>query len=221
MEHEVGETVSYGLGHDMLGAVIEKIVGMPLDECFEREISEPLRLNSTYFVVPNTRSEDLTSFYLYDEGLKRLETGQTSQFLQRPGSFSGGGGWDMLGNGGLVTNARDFARALQLVLDNGAFEVQHFLNPDSVARLTANRTEAIGEMMPGHGYSYGIGYQKESAASAGRGGAGKLWWGGSTNPYFFVDPGANLLGVYLTHTFPFGHLDAARTLESMTYKILA
>jgi CubicO group peptidase (beta-lactamase class C family) len=81
-------------------AVIEKIVGIPLDECFEREISEPLRLNSTFFVVPNTRSEDLTSFYSYDEGLKRLETGQTSQFLQRPGSFSGGG-WDMLGNGHL------------------------------------------------------------------------------------------------------------------------
>jgi CubicO group peptidase (beta-lactamase class C family) len=220
MEHDVGETVSYGLGHDILGAVIEKIAGMPLDECFEREISEPLRLNSTFFVVPNTRSEDLTSFYLYDEGLKRLETGLTSQFLQRPRSFSGGGGWDMLGNGGLVTSARDFARVLQLVLDKGAFEAQQFLNPDSVARLNSNRTEAIGEMLPGHGYSYGIGYQKESAASAGRGGVGKLWWGGSTNPYFFVDPGKALLGVYLTHTFPFGHPDAAHTLERMTYKVV-
>ena len=220
MEFESGTAVAYGLGHDMLGALIENLMGAPLDECFRREIIEPLELTSTFFVVPVDRSPDLTSYYFYGKELVRLETGEESKFLERPKSFSGGGGWDMLGNGGLVTNARDFATILQVIVDKGVFKGQRFLKEETISRLTSNRTEGIGEVLPGHGYSYGWGYQKEAAANSGRGGIGKMWWGGSTNPYFFVDPMQNLLSVCLTHTFPFGHLDAAHVLEKMTYKAI-
>ena len=220
VEHEAGIAVSYGLGHDMLGAVIERVVGKRLDQCMAEEVVEPLNLTSTFFVVPAERGSDLTSMYSYGGKLERLETGLESLFLQPPKAFSGGGGWDMLGNGGLVTNALDFARVLQLILNNGMFEGQAFLQANTAARLASNRTQGIGEILPGHGYSYGIGYQNKSRVLSDRGGKGKLWWGGSTNPYFFVDPANDLLSIYLTHTFPFGHLDAAYTLERMTYQMI-
>tara|TARA_R110002072_G_scaffold31735_10_gene97604 strand:+ start:7219 stop:8412 length:1194 start_codon:yes stop_codon:yes gene_type:complete len=211
MEAEPGTAVSYGLGHDLAGALIEVLSGMPLDEFMQQMVFTPLQLNDTFFVVPKARESDLTSFYNVDDGqLTRIETSAMSGFMQRPTSFSGGGGWDMLGNGGLVTSAGDFAKLLQLILANGELNGVKLLSPALAGKLKAGTTDTLqqSEMLPGCTYSYGACCVKDLEKYSGKGPLGKMSWGGSTNTYYYYLPEQQRLGVFLTHTFPFAHQNA-------------
>ncbi|MFT4676665.1 MAG: CubicO group peptidase (beta-lactamase class C family) [Patiriisocius sp.] len=211
MEAEPGTAVSYGLGHDLAGAVIEALTERRLDEFMQEKIFAPLELNDTYFVVPKAREQDLTSFYnVVDGQLQLVETSAMSDFMSQPSSFSGGGGWDMLGNGGLVTSAGDFAKLLQLILADGTLEGVKILSLSLTAKLKTGASDnlAHGEMLPGCTYSYGACCVKDLTKYSGKGPLGKMSWGGSTNTYYYYLPEQQRLGVFLTHTLPFAHLNA-------------
>ena len=47
------------------------------------------------------------------------------------------------------------------------------------------------------------------------GAVGTMWWAGSTNTYFWVDPENQVVGVFLTHVLPFGHREAMDTVHRM------
>jgi len=49
MEGQPGEKFIYGYNTDILGAVVEKVSGMPLDQFFQTRIFEPLKMNDTTF----------------------------------------------------------------------------------------------------------------------------------------------------------------------------
>jgi len=162
--------------------VIEALTEQPLDEFMQQKVFAPLELNDTYFVVPKAREQDLTSFYnVVDGQLQLIETSAMSEFMSRPTSFSGGGGWDMLGNGGLVTSAGDFAKLLQLILADGSLGDVKILGPSLTAKLKTGASDGLmrSEMLPGCTYSY----------------------------YYYL-PEQQRLGVFLTHTLPFAHLNA-------------
>lgn len=215
MEAEPGTAVSYGLGHDLAGAVIEAVSGLSLDAFMQQKLFAPLNLNDTYFVIPNDRAADLTSYYnVRDNRLQLIETASESGFMERPTSFSGGGGWDMLGNGGLVTSAGDFARLIQLILQDGTLgdtlNGSEILTPALAKRLKTGATYQLdkGEMLPGCSYSYGLSCVDNTDRYSGSGPTGKMSWGGSTNTFYYYLPEKQRLGVFLTHTFPFAHLNA-------------
>ena len=223
MEAEPGTAVSYGLGHDLAGAVIEAVSGLSLDEFMQQKLFGPLELNDTYFVVPKARAVDLTGFYnVHDNKLQLIENAVESEFMKRPVSFSGGGGWDMLGNGGLVTSGGDFARLILLILQDGTFyrtpkstlggasNGVNILPPALAKMLKTGATYQLdkSEMLPGCSYSYGLSCVDNTEQYAGAGPAGKMSWGGSTNTFYYYLPEKQRLGVFLTHTFPFAHLNA-------------
>lgn len=221
MEHEPGTRVSYGLGHDIAGAVIEEVSGLPLDEFMQQEVFEPLELGSTFFVVPEARAHNLTAFYnsqKNDDGPNRcelIETAKQSAFLSRPKAFSGGGGWDMLGNGGLVSNAADFTRLMQMIVDGGLYQDQPFLSSSHAELMCCSQSGELAgkDMLPGCEYSLGAAevidpklYSEKGTGSSGP--SGKIWWGGSTNTYFFYVPDKKRTGVFLSNVFPFGYKGA-------------
>lgn len=51
MEEEPGSTTAYSdLGYMLLGEIVEKTAGSPLDQLFAERIAKPLKLNNTFFV---------------------------------------------------------------------------------------------------------------------------------------------------------------------------
>ena len=216
MEEEPGTRVSYGLGHDLAGAVIEAATGTQLDDFMIQEVFTPLGLENTFFVVPEIRQADLSAFYTQQDGKAvSVETAKQSEFLHRPLAFSGGGGWDMLGNGGLVSNTQDFTTLLEMIVNNGVHDGHEFLSSQHAALLSHSQSSMLPykDMLPGCEYSYGVAevidperYQSKGTGSSGP--KGKMWWGGSTNTYFFYVPEKKRVGVMLTNTFPFGHRGA-------------
>jgi CubicO group peptidase (beta-lactamase class C family) len=224
LEGEPGVRFSYGLHHDVVGALIERVTGQSLGDFMAERVFEPLGLRDTGFSVPEDRLGDLTSFYNSTEGgLERMETGEESPFRSPPRAASGGGGWDQIGNGGMVSSAPDFARLLQMIMLGGTLDGVTILSEESVALLRSNRLEATGNpdsFWPGAGFSFGFAYLYDAERFPDGGNVGKMWWAGSTNVYFWMDPAEDLVGVFMTHVLPFGYLGVMDTVERLTYEAI-
>lgn len=224
LEGEPGVRFSYGLHHDVVGALIERVTGQSLGDFMSERVFDPLGLRDTGFSMPEARLGDLTSFYNYTEdGLQRMETGEESPFRSPPRAASGGGGWDQIGNGGIASSAPDFARLLRMIMRGGILDDVRILSEESVALLRSNRLEATGNpdsFWPGAGFSFGFAYLYDPDRFPDGGNAGKMWWAGSTNVYFWMDPAEDLVGVFMTHVLPFGHLGVMDTVERLTYEAI-
>ena len=62
-EAQPGERFVYGYSTDILGAVIEKVSGMPLDRYFASRILDPLKMTDTHFFLPASKASRLAAVY--------------------------------------------------------------------------------------------------------------------------------------------------------------
>lgn len=117
------EGLSYSTGTDfkysdlnaiMLGVLVERITGMDLDVYCEKEIFEPLGMNSTYF-TPNEFQKELALPTEYDANWRgRMLQGEVHD---EAASVMGG----VSGNAGLFSNAEDIYRMVKVMLNGGIF----------------------------------------------------------------------------------------------------
>jgi CubicO group peptidase (beta-lactamase class C family) len=224
MEAEPGTAFSYGFGHDILGALVERVAGERLDDFFQRRLLGPLGLEGTGFHFEPARLQRLTSFYRYQDGrLYRVETAAHSPYAGRPRALSGGGGWDNLGNGGLASTADEFARLLQMLLNSGELNGVRVLRRETVAEMFRNQLEGIGtgeSFWPGAGFGFGFAVLFDPARFQRLGERGKAWWAGSTNVHYWMDPSLGLSAVLMTHVLPFGHAEVMDRVQRWTYRAL-
>jgi CubicO group peptidase (beta-lactamase class C family) len=133
----------YSLGLDVMGAVIERITGHGLDVFMRERIFDPLDMRSTGFQVARKDAARLTTNYASTrEGLRPIDAGATSAWLDPPVLIAGGAG--------LVSSARDFARFGEMLLDEGAVGNIRVADPQTV-RL------ALSNLLPA-GVAYDGGY---------------------------------------------------------------
>jgi CubicO group peptidase (beta-lactamase class C family) len=112
--HQPGEGWMYHTGSDVLGVVIARASGQPLETFLRERLFEPLGMRDTGFSVPATQINRLATSYwtnaetgaleLYDEA----KSGQWS----RPPAFPSGGG-------GLVSTVDDYLAFGQMMLNKG------------------------------------------------------------------------------------------------------
>ena len=111
-----GERWIYGYSIDILGALIERVSGLTLEDFLRSQILDPLGMKDTHFYLPPAKSIRLAVVYSAreEEGLERAPdpghmVGQGA-YLEGPRkSFSGGAG--------LLSTAGDYARFLQMLLN--------------------------------------------------------------------------------------------------------
>ncbi len=61
--HNPGEEWSYGINMDILGCVVEVVSGMSFADYLDKNIFNPLKMNSTGFSVKSTDKKSFTSLY--------------------------------------------------------------------------------------------------------------------------------------------------------------
>jgi CubicO group peptidase (beta-lactamase class C family) len=89
--------------------------------------------------------------------------------------------------------------------------------------MLSNQLAGIGSgdsFWPGVGFGFGHAVLYDAQRYDGLGGNGKIWWAGSTNVYFWMDPTLELIGVFMTHLIPFGHADVMGRVERWTYEAI-
>ena len=218
MDAHPGERFVYGLGIDVLGAVIEVVSGQPLDEFLQDYLLDPLGMKDTHFFVPPEKSNRLAVVYGGSaDGLIRLTTqghyrGQ-GHYIDGPRKTFGGGA-------GLVSTAHDYARFLQMILNGGELDGQRVLSPTTVDLMLSNH---IGDIGLGAGTTMGLGFELITDLGAyGRPGAeGEFSWGGAYHTSYFASPQHGLVVVYLTQIMnPQPGLTDRNRLRALTYQAI-
>jgi CubicO group peptidase (beta-lactamase class C family) len=193
-----GERFVYGYNTDVLGCVVERVAGAPLDEVIRARITGPLGLKDTYFFLPPEKRTRLTAVYANGPDMKiaRAPDGPRGQgdYVDGPRrSFSGGAG--------LLSTARDYARFLQMLLNGGTLEGTRILSPKTVELMTTNQTGMLYSQT-GQGFGLGFSILEQPGADGRVESVGTFGWGGAYGSTYEVDPKEHLVLVFMIQLLP-------------------
>ena len=181
-------------------------------------------MTDTGFVVSAARQARLTTVYRAGaEGFGVADAAGRSLFSRRPRAWSGGGGWDMVGHGGLVTTAGDFFRFLQMILNGGELEGVRVLSRHTVA-LDAPQPARDARLARAHAWRrlrLRLRHRHGRRALRRRRVAGPDVVGG-VHQYAGTGstPEEQLVGLYLSQMLPFPYLDLMGTVMRLGYQAL-
>ena len=173
---EPGSKWSYSISLDLLGRVIEVASGMDFESFLQTRMFTPLKMNSTYFTVPQSEVKRFTSNYaVFNGAMIPIDPAATSVYLDEPALPSGGGG--------LVSSTRDYDRFLTMLLNGGTLDGQTIMAPEAAALGMSN-------LLPEGADIKGTWVEGSHFGAGGRVGidalAGTFGWGGAAGTAAFV-----------------------------------
>jgi len=196
LHHEPGEKYTYSDGLDVLGYFIEVVSGMPLDEFLRTRIFDPLDMNDTWFYLPESKQNRLVTVQQKNDAGEWKPYPVTFYDPEYPRAgaisfFSGGAG--------LSSTAIDYARFLQMYLNNGEYNGTRLLSRTTVNFMMKNQ---IGELWgPNSHYGLAFGVLTDAGeAQGGRGSEGTFGWSGYFNTQYFADPEEQIIGILMKQT---------------------
>jgi CubicO group peptidase (beta-lactamase class C family) len=208
-ESQPGSRYVYGYSTDVLGYVIEKVAGMPLDRYLATRIFEPLKMKDTSFFLPPEKEPRLAAVYGRSANgpVTRGPDAHPGQghYVRGPrAAFSGGAG--------LLASTLDYARFLQMLLNGGELDGVRLLSPKTIELMTTNH---IGNLYTSPGRGFGLGFETvDDLGLSGRyGSAGEFSWGSAYFSRYWVDPKEKLVAVFMTQLLPSGGLDLQEKLR--------
>jgi CubicO group peptidase (beta-lactamase class C family) len=196
LHHEPGAEFTYSEGLDVLGYFIEVMSGMPFDEFLRTRIFDPLSMNDTWFYLPESRHNRLVTVQ------QKNDAGEWEPYpvtFYDPEYPRAGAMTFFSGGAGLSSTAADYAKFLQMYLNNGEYNGTRLLSRTTVNFMMKNQ---IGDLWgPNSIYGLAFGVLTEAGeAQGGRGSAGTFDWGGYFNTQYFADPEEQIIGVLLKQT---------------------
>ncbi|MEZ5356386.1 MAG: serine hydrolase domain-containing protein [Bryobacteraceae bacterium] len=192
-----GESYVYGYNTDILGCIVEKASGMPLDEYIRTRITGPLGLKDTRFYVPTAERDRLAAVYgSGSDGLiVRSPEGSKGQ-----GHYVDGPRKSFAGGAGLTSTARDYARFLEMIRNGGALDGVRILGARTTALMTTNQS---GTLHSTNGLGFGLGFQTvDRYGASGMAGIGAFGWGGAYGTTYQVDPQSRMVIVLMIQLMP-------------------
>lgn len=218
--YQPGERWLYGTGSDVLGVLIARISGQPLEAFLRERIFEPLGMKDTGFSVPADKLNRLASCYVPNPTtgtLELLDGVEESQWGHPPIFPSGATG--------LVSTLDDYLAFGQMMLNQGRYGRERILSRFSVAVMTADQLtpaqKAVSSPpLPGFfdttGWGFGVSMvtRRDDIASV----PGRFGWNGSLGTSWFSDPKEDLVGIVLTQRAM--SLDIWRDFWTLAYQTI-
>jgi CubicO group peptidase (beta-lactamase class C family) len=209
-----GEAWVYGYNTDVLGCLVERVSGVPLDEAVRSRITGPLGMKDTRFFLPADQRDRLAAVYSSgpDGRIARSPDGAKGQGAYVDGphrSFSGGAG--------LLSTAHDYARFLEMIRNGGSLDGARILAPRTVQLMTTNQ---VGTLHSTNGLGYGLGFETTDRYGAnGMDSQGSFGWAGAYSTIYRVDPDAHLVVVLMIQMLP-NATDIRQKFPTMVYQAL-
>jgi CubicO group peptidase (beta-lactamase class C family) len=208
-----GEAWVYGYNTDILGCIVEKASGMPLDAYIRDRITTPLGLKDTQFFLPPAQKERLAAVYSSVDGkYARAPEGARGQ-----GHYVDGPRRSFAGGAGLLSTARDYARFLEAIRRGGSLDGTRLLSPLAVKLMSTNQ---VGTLHSQTGLGFGYGFETVDRFGAnGMSQEGAFGWGGAYGSMYRVDPAARLVMVMMIQLVP-NATDIGTVFPSLVYQAL-
>jgi len=221
--HDPGVRWTYGESTRVLGTLVEEVSGQTLDEFMSERIFVPLGMSDTFYTVPAQKARRVATVHrTTPEGL--VETPNPAEITA-----------PVYGDGGLHSTAADYAKFIQLFLNNGrAPNGMRLLSETTVALMGENHigaifveqqptaSPAVSEPFPlGAGRDkFGLGFQitgphRDPFSRS----PGSMSWAGIFNTEFWIDPARGIGGVLLMQYLPFYDAAAIETLQGFERRV--
>lgn len=221
-----GTRWSYSVATDVCGYLVQKISDTPFDEFLAEQIFEPLEMEDTAFFVPEDKVHRFAANYEHteDDGMRLVDSPESSPYLKPPGLKSGGGG--------LVSTIHDYNRFAQMLAGGGLYDGTRLLGRKTVELMTSNHLPGNGDLTsmgqavfsetPYDGIGFGLGFSVmlDPAKAQILGTPGEFAWGGAASTYFFVDPVEDLVVILMTQLLPSSSYPIRRELRVLAYQSL-
>ncbi len=221
-----GTSWEYGINIDYVGKLVEALSGERLDAYLARHIFAPLGMTETTFRIRADQRPRLAA--MHTRAADGTLAPMAFEVPQEPEFHMGGGG--------LYGTAGDYLAFCRMILNQGeptgarvlrpetvALMVQNQIGPLNVTRMKTSAPAATNdaEFFPGMVKKWGFGFMISTEAVPGRRAAQSLAWAGLANTYFWIDPGSQVAGVFLTQILPFADarvLDLYEAFEAEMYR---
>ena len=186
---EPGERWSYHVGSEILGILLSRASGLPLEQFMRSRLFEPLGMKDTGFEVAESARGRLTSCYLrnFTSGEVEEINGPTDPDWGHAPAFISGGA-------GLYSTLDDYLAFARMMLAGGTFPGGRILSRPTVAAMITNqltaeqiRTAGMSPIAwPGRGWGLGMGVVLERLGPSLS--AGSFGWDGAFGTQWWADP---------------------------------
>ena len=136
-------------GLDVLGYFVEVMSGMPFDEFLQTRIFDPLGMDDTRFYLPESKHNRLVTVQQKDENGNWMPYPET---FYDPGYPKTGAMTFFSGGAGLSGTVEDYAKFLQMYLNNGEYAGTRLLSRTTVNFMMQNQ---VGDLLGDGGKDYG------------------------------------------------------------------
>jgi CubicO group peptidase (beta-lactamase class C family) len=190
-----GERWMYTAGSNVLGVLVARAAGQPLEAFFRDRILGPLGMKDTGFSVPPAEIDRLaTAYQSGGDSVVAYDTPANSKW-GRPPQFPAG-------DSGLVSTADDYLAFARMLLAGGRHPDGRILSQASVKAMTANHLTPAqrggGRIIldEGRGWGYGMAVVVDPNTDGLTPGA--YGWNGGLGTSWFSDPSTDLVVILLT-----------------------
>ncbi|MDO9061687.1 MAG: serine hydrolase domain-containing protein, partial [Bradyrhizobium sp.] len=183
-----GERWHYSTSTDVVGRLVEVVSGELLEDYFRQHIFAPLRMDDTFYNVPEAKGSRLVAQHWRGgermDGAIELQTPQLGLTIAAP-----------IGGGGLASTADDYGRFVRMLHNGGALDGARVLEAGTVALMGQNHIGAV--TVPAHKSAlprsadftfiadgrdkWGLGFLITADQVPGKRSPGSLSWGGINN----------------------------------------
>jgi CubicO group peptidase (beta-lactamase class C family) len=197
--HQPGEQWMYNTGSDVLGVLIARVSGQPLETFLRERLFEPLGMRDTSFSVPAASLARLATSYWPDptSGQRIVyDEPRDSQWSHSPAFPSGAGG--------LVSTIDDYLAFGQMMLSQGKHGGERILSRLSVELMTTDQLtpeqkaapSLISGFLDGNGWGFGVSVitRRDDIAAV----PGRYGWDGGMGTSWYSDPREDMVIILMT-----------------------
>lgn len=201
-----GSHWNYGVGHDVLGALVEAVVGKLFGDFLRESVFKPLNMGDTGFFLSAAHRDRLATLYCHRGGVLTENCDEDYQFTPEYRFESGGGG--------LLSTLGDMTRFAGMLAMRGTLGGARILGGKSIDLMRQNHLSPAAledfrtthrngwEFMSGYGYGLGAKTLLDLSASNCLGTVGEFSWAGAAGTYILADPEEELAIVYMHQLMP-------------------
>jgi CubicO group peptidase (beta-lactamase class C family) len=217
-----GDAWEYSLADDVLGYLVEKVSGMPVDRFYAERIFKPLGMSDSCFFLPDDKVSRLAAAYTYypEKGLQLIP----EKMVLRDGDFAYSSDYPyrgprtyFSGGGGLCSTAEDYYRFCQMMLNKGQLNGVRLLSRKSVELMTQDQVQ--GKRQDG-GYGLGFGVNSDAKYLTELGSIGGYYWGGFYYTAFVIDPKEDMIAIFMGQLHPTGGLNLDSKVIRLAYQAI-
>lgn len=219
MDAQPGTKWVYGYATDILGVVIEKASGQPLDQFLKDRIFTPLGMNDTHFYLPKEKVSRLSKVYSPKEG-QPLTAAPVEGTMNSQGAYVEGPRKSFSGGAGLLSTAKDYYLFLQMMANGGQANGKRILSRHTVDLMTSNHLTEDISYSPGEGFGLGFNVLRDVGLNGTPGSVGEFGWGGAYGSTYWVDPVEDIVVVYFTQVRPSSIVSDQLMLRTLIYQAL-